>query len=114
MLDCSLVDELSRNDHRSLPPLERLGIALSDPTRQAILLRLADGPAFPSELAAMTRTSPSNLSNHLSCLRGCGLVVSERQGRHIRYELVTTRLGAALAAVADAVDAATPVSVHGR
>ena len=107
------MDELSR-DHRSLPPLARLGIALSDPIRQAILMRLSDGPAFPSELAELTRTSRSNLSNHLACLRDCGLVVAERQGRHIRYELVTTRLGSALADVADAVEATKPVGAHGR
>ena len=114
MLDCSLVNELSRDDHRALPPLERLGIALSDPTRQAILLRLSNGPAFPSELAELTSTSRSNLSNHLACLRECGLVVAERQGRHIRYELVTARLGSALADVAAAVEETLLVGTHGR
>ena len=97
-----------------MPPLERLGIALSDPTRQAILLRLSDGPAYPTELAEIARTSRSNLSNHLACLRGCGLVVAERQGRHIRYELVTARLGSALANVAEAVEETMLVGAHGR
>ena len=108
------MNELLRDNHRSLTPLARLGIALSDPTRQAILLRLSDGPAFPSELAELTRTSRSNLSNHLACLRGCGLVVAERQGRHIRYELVTTRFGSALTDLADAMEEAVLEGVHGR
>lgn len=106
--------ELSRDDHRSLPPVARLGIALSDPIRQTILLRLSDGPAFPTELAEIAQTSRSNLSNHLACLRGCGLVVAERQGRHIRYELVTTRLGSALADVTNALDEAMLEGAHGR
>ena len=108
------MDELSREDHRSLPPLARLGIALSDPTRQTILLRLSNGPAFPSELAELAQTSRSNLSNHLACLRGCGLVVAERQGRHIRYELVTTRLGGALTDIATALEEASLEGAHGR
>ena len=82
--------------------------------RQAILLHLSDGPAFPSELAELVGTSRSNLSNHLACLRGCGLVVAERQGRHIRYELVTRRLGGALADVATAMEESAFEGSHGR
>ncbi len=79
-----------------------------------ILLRLSDGPAFPTELAELAQTSRSNLSNHLACLRGCGLVVAERQGRHIRYELVTTRLGGALADIAAALEEGILEGAHGR
>lgn len=87
---------------------------MSDPIRQVILLRLSDGPAFPTELAEIAQTSRSNLSNHLACLRGCGLVVAERQGRRIRYELVTKRLGSALLDVAEAVGDANLAGVHGH
>ncbi|MDJ0923117.1 MAG: metalloregulator ArsR/SmtB family transcription factor [Acidimicrobiia bacterium] len=94
--------------------LERLGTALSDPIRQTILLRLTHGPAFPSELAELVDTSRSNLSNHLACLRGCGLVVAERQGRNVRYELVTGRLGEALATIEQAVTEASVAVGHGH
>ena len=97
-----------------MPPLARLGIALSDPIRQTILLRLSDGPAFPSQLAELAQTSRSNLSNHLACLRECGLVVAERQGRHMRYELVTARLGGALSDLATALDQTVLVGTDGR
>jgi ArsR family transcriptional regulator, cadmium/lead-responsive transcriptional repressor len=40
--------------------------------------------------------SRQNLSNHLSCLRGCGLVVAVPEGRRTRYELADARLGHAL------------------
>lgn len=70
-------------------PLHRLGVALSDPVRRAILLRLTASAAYPAELADHCATSRSNMSNHLACLRGCGLVVAEREGRQMRYELVS-------------------------
>ena len=36
------------------------------------------------------------LSNHLACLRGCGLVVAVPEGRRTRYELADSRIGDAL------------------
>jgi DNA-binding transcriptional ArsR family regulator len=36
------------------------------------------------------------MSNHLACLRGCGLVVATREGRRTRYELAHSRIGHAL------------------
>ncbi len=38
----------------------------------------------------------THLSNHLACLRGCGLVVSVPEGRRVRYELADPRLSHAL------------------
>ena len=76
--------------------LERVGTALSDPTRVRVLVALRDAPAYPSELAEALGVSRQSLSNHLSCLRGCGLVVSVPEGRRSRYELVDPKLGHAL------------------
>lgn len=101
--------ELSAKPTKASPALERLGVALSDPIRQTILLRLSRGAAYPSELADLLDTSRSNLSNHLACLRGCGLVVAEREGRQVRYELVSRQLGVALASIEQAVEAASVV-----
>ena len=106
--------ELSAKTTTPSPALERLGVALSDPTRQTILLRLSRGAAYPSELADLLDTSRSNLSNHLACLRGCGLVVAEREGRQVRYELVSRQLGAALTSIEQAVDAAEVMVNHGH
>ncbi|MEU2198970.1 metalloregulator ArsR/SmtB family transcription factor [Isoptericola sp. NPDC019482] len=74
----------------------RLGRAMSDPTRARILERLLDGPAYPADLASALDLSRSNVSNHLACLRGCGLVLAEPDGRRTRYELADPHLGAAL------------------
>ncbi|MER7456008.1 metalloregulator ArsR/SmtB family transcription factor [Micromonospora sp. NPDC126480] len=76
--------------------LARFGHALSDPTRARLLLALRDGPGYPAELADLLGTTRQNLSNHLSCLRGCGLVVAVPQGRRTRYELADARLAHAL------------------
>ena len=70
-----------------LDVLHRLGRALADPTRSRILLRLLDGPAYPGELADELDLTRPNVSNHLTCLRGCGLVDGTPEGRRVRYEL---------------------------
>jgi DNA-binding transcriptional ArsR family regulator len=76
--------------------LARFGHALSDPTRARLLLALRDGPGYPAELADLLGTTRQNLSNHLTCLRGCGLVVAVPEGRRTRYELADPRLAHAL------------------
>lgn len=80
----------------ALDALERFGTALADPIRRQVLLLLLDGPSYPNDLLEQIDTSQPNLSNHLACLRGCGLVQSERQGRRVRYELATEALAHAL------------------
>jgi DNA-binding transcriptional ArsR family regulator len=76
--------------------LARFGHALSDPTRARLLLALREGPAYPTDLAELLGVSRQNLSNHLACLRGCGLVVAVPEGRRSRYELADGRLAHAL------------------
>jgi ArsR family transcriptional regulator, cadmium/lead-responsive transcriptional repressor len=81
--------------------LERVGTALADPTRRRILLRLLDGGAYPADLADALGAGRTNISNHLACLRGCGLVRAQREGRQVRYELRSSRLAHALADLVD-------------
>lgn len=76
--------------------LARFGHALGDATRTRILLSLNRTPGYPSELADQIGVSRQILSNHLTCLRGCGLVVAIPEGRRTRYELADHRIGAAL------------------
>ncbi|GAA1893849.1 winged helix-turn-helix domain-containing protein [Paeniglutamicibacter psychrophenolicus] len=78
------------------PVLARFGYAISDPTRARILLALTSAPAYPADLAESLGVSRQSISNHLSCLRGCGLVVAVADGRRSRYELADARLGHAL------------------
>ncbi|GAA2694567.1 metalloregulator ArsR/SmtB family transcription factor [Streptomyces aculeolatus] len=76
--------------------LARFGRALADPIRCRVLLALRDGPGYPAELAESIGVSRTRLSNHLACLRDCGLVVAAPDGRRMRYELADARLGHAL------------------
>ena len=76
--------------------LARFGHALSDPTRARVLLSLNRQPGYPSELAEQIGVSRQILLNHLTCLRGCGLVVAAPEGRRTRYELADARIGHAL------------------
>ena len=76
--------------------LARFGYALSDSTRALILLRLRDGGRYPSDLAEDIGVSRQTVSNHLACLRGCGLVVVIPEGRRSRYELADPRIHHAL------------------
>ncbi|NUP65386.1 MAG: winged helix-turn-helix transcriptional regulator [Nonomuraea sp.] len=90
--------------------LARFGRALADPIRCRILIALREAPAHPADLADLLGVSRTRLSNHLACLRDCGLVVAVPVGRRTRYELADPRLGHALddlrtAVVAVAADA---------
>ncbi|HEX2145899.1 MAG TPA: metalloregulator ArsR/SmtB family transcription factor [Glycomyces sp.] len=76
--------------------LARFGHALSDPIRARLMLALRDAPGYPAELADLLGVSRQRLSNHLACLRGCGLVVAVPEGRRTRYELADPALAHAL------------------
>lgn len=64
----------------------------ADPSRLSILESLYDGPLTVSEIVTATGLSQSNVSNHLSCLRDCGLVVFEQRGRFVRYKISDERV----------------------
>ena len=67
---------------------------LADPSRLGILEALCEAPRTVSEIVEATGLSQPNVSNHLSCLRECGLVSSTQQGRYVRYQLSDARVGA--------------------
>lgn len=79
-----------------LDALNRLGRALADPTRARILVSLLERPGYPAELAGDLDLTRTNVSNHLACLRGCGVVVTVPEGRRTRYEIADAHLTKAL------------------
>ena len=62
-------------------PLDRAFQALADPTRRAMVARLAQGPASVSELKAPLLMSLPAVMQHLAVLETSGLVVSQKSGR---------------------------------
>jgi ArsR family transcriptional regulator, arsenate/arsenite/antimonite-responsive transcriptional repressor len=64
--------------------------ALADPTRREILRMLRDGPKTSGEIAERFPTSWPTVSRHLAVLRDAELILSERNGQQIVYELNTT------------------------
>ncbi len=75
----------------SSPSLElrkRFFHGLSDSSRLEILTALRAGERRVGELAGETELSQPNVSKHLACLWGCGLVAREKRGREVFYSLI--------------------------
>jgi DNA-binding transcriptional ArsR family regulator len=75
--------------------LDQTFSALSDPTRRAILARLAIGDATVGELADPFDISLPAISRHLRVLEHAELIVREREGQHRRCRLRPQALAAA-------------------
>ncbi len=65
----------------SADPLSTTFAALADPTRRAILIRLADGDASVGEIAGPFDMSLPAVSKHLAVLAGAGLITRSKEGR---------------------------------
>lgn len=83
--------------------MNRLGRAMADPTRSQILLELLEAPGYPTQLSDSLGLSRTNVSNHLACLRGCGLVIATPEGRQTRYEVADPHVTRAIAMLVDTV-----------
>jgi len=83
--------------------MNRLGRAMADPNRSRILMSLLDAPGYPAQLARDLDLTRTNVSNHLSCLRGCGIIAAVPEGRQTRYEIADPHLTRALTALVDVV-----------
>lgn len=82
--------EAGFNDHvyESAVVAAALLSTVADPNRMTILKLLADGKACVCTFKAHIPIAPSLLSYHLKVLRDAGLIIGERRGRWVEYELV--------------------------
>jgi DNA-binding transcriptional ArsR family regulator len=80
--------------------LDNAFAALADPTRRAIVARLAQGDATVGELAEPFEISLPAISRHLKILEDATLISNERHGKHRRCRLERE----ALAGVAEWID----------
>ena len=65
---------------------------LADPTRVRILELLRNRPRTVTELVADLGLAQGRVSSHLTCLRWCGYVLGEVDGRFTRYRLIDDRV----------------------
>lgn len=98
-------------DRIVLAPAVALFGSLADPTRLAILQELAVHPARVVDLREHLGLAQSTVSQHLACLRGCGLVIAQPVGRSTLYTLAQPELRDLLEA-AEAVLASTGSAVE--
>jgi DNA-binding transcriptional ArsR family regulator len=66
--------------------------SLADATRLAIVRRLSAGEARVSDLVRELGLAQSTTSEHVACLRECGLVVGRPEGRQVFYALAHAEL----------------------
>lgn len=90
--------------------LSKLFRGFSDLSRLSLLEALRDGPLTVTALIERTGLTQSNVSNHLACLRDCGLVIASRQQRYTLYQLSDERV-AMLLSIAEALLAETAQGV---
>ncbi|MEE8119016.1 MAG: metalloregulator ArsR/SmtB family transcription factor [Gammaproteobacteria bacterium] len=80
---------------KSQTPLDTVFHALADPTRRAILHRLAQGETSVTDLAAPYTMSLPAVSKHLRALERSGLIKRRIAGRRHYFQLRPARLAAA-------------------
>lgn len=66
--------------------------ALGDATRLRILELLIERPRTVTELTRELQCPQSRISNHLTCLRWCGFVTSQSEGKWTHYEIVDEKV----------------------
>jgi ArsR family transcriptional regulator, cadmium/lead-responsive transcriptional repressor len=79
----------------------RLFHALSDRTRLALLDELAQGELRVTELVRRIDGTQGNVSGHLACMKGCGLVIDRREGREVFYRIAHPQVITVLRAATD-------------
>lgn len=65
---------------------------LADPSRLALLLALRTGEKTVGMLGEETGLSQSNVSNHMACLKECGLVLNRQEWRHVYYRIANEKI----------------------
>lgn len=59
----------------------------SDKTRLQILECIKDKEKTVSQIIDEIQGNQSNISQHLTCLKGCGIIVGRQEGKYVYYSL---------------------------
>lgn len=89
----AMTTEFHESNHRvELADAAALFHGLADPTRLAVVRRLADGEARIVDLTTQLGLAQSTVSAHVACLRDCGLVQGRPEARQMFYCLTRPEL----------------------
>lgn len=77
---------------------------LADESRLLILETLQASKKTVGEIVQLTSLTQPNVSNHLACLKRCGLVTSRQDGRSVTYSLNVKKVHALLLIADDILD----------
>lgn len=61
--------------------------AFGDKTRVQILECIKDEEKTVSQIVELTDGNQSNISQHLACLKGCGIIIGRQEGKYVYYGL---------------------------
>lgn len=70
--------------------------SLAEKNRLKILQCLRSGEKTVNEIVTLVKGSQSNISQHLACLRGCGVIQKWQRGKYCYYSLASIQIGALL------------------
>ncbi|NOU70239.1 metalloregulator ArsR/SmtB family transcription factor [Paenibacillus sp. LMG 31458] len=79
-------------------PLEQLDVkakfirGFSDKTRLQILECIKDKEKPVSQIVDEIQGNQSNISQHLACLKGCGIIVGRQEGKYVYYSLSNEKI----------------------
>jgi rhodanese-related sulfurtransferase/predicted transcriptional regulator len=81
------MSEARRDKQLLFQAISVMGKAFASPVRLELLDLLAQAPRSVEALARATGQSSANVSQHLQALHAAGMVMREREGTSVRYEL---------------------------
>lgn len=76
----------------------------SNKTRLEILETIKESEKTVSQIIDVLAVNQSSISQHLACLRGCGLIVSRQEGKYVYYRLRNPKVAALLTMFDDVLD----------
>ncbi|MBF0773782.1 ArsR/SmtB family transcription factor [Mammaliicoccus sciuri] len=77
---------------------------LSNKTRLTILELLKLKEMTVNEIVEQSKISQSSISQHLACLKGCGLVISRQEGKFVYYQIKNDQILALLQLIDSVVE----------
>lgn len=83
----------------------------SHKTRIEILYYLIEKERSVSQILTAVDASQSSVSQHIACLKGCGLIIGRQEGKYIYYQLRNDKIKGLLLNIDDVIKV-LPSNIH--